>query len=96
MPLAPRRDARGVTARGRGGTRVCRRPRVPSPVSSDDDETPEAGEDNIDEVYAPDLDAVKDDSDPLKILEYKHKDLSPMQKKAILKCQVSTHGHRDT
>ncbi|EIW53621.1 uncharacterized protein TRAVEDRAFT_52739 [Trametes versicolor FP-101664 SS1] len=51
------------------------------------DEPPEGSDDDADDVYAPDLNTPKDDSDPLTIVNTKYKELSPTQKKAILKCQ---------
>ncbi|KAI0827377.1 hypothetical protein BC628DRAFT_174051 [Trametes gibbosa] len=88
-------EGRGITTRGRGGRggrggRVSRRPRILAPEDGDNS----AGEaDSVSEVYCPDPNTLKDDSDPLNIVTTQYKDtLSTMQRKALWKCQVAVQG----
>ncbi|KAH9858843.1 hypothetical protein C2E23DRAFT_880265 [Lenzites betulinus] len=72
------------------GAEVGAAARGPAPADGDDS----AGEaENISEVYCPDPDAVKDDSDPLSIVTTQYKDnLSTMQRKALSRCQAAVQG----
>ncbi|KAI0826966.1 hypothetical protein BC628DRAFT_1319000 [Trametes gibbosa] len=77
-----------MASRGRGGRAQRRRRPAAAPANTED---VEAGD--VNEVFCPDADAVKDGSDPLRLVSPQHRhDLSAMQRQALSKCQAVVQG----
>ncbi|KAI0823007.1 hypothetical protein BC628DRAFT_1494724 [Trametes gibbosa] len=89
-PVAPvpARTGQAMASRGRGGRAQRRRRPAAAPANTED---VEAGD--VNEVFCPDADAVKDGSDPLRLVSPQHRhDLSAMQRQALSKCQAVVQG----
>ncbi|KAH9851418.1 hypothetical protein C2E23DRAFT_886589 [Lenzites betulinus] len=84
-PPGPARGGQGTGSRGRGGcAQRCRRLAAATPADIEDVEDGDANE-----VFCPNANAIKDTSDPLKLVSPQHRqDLSALQRQALSKCQA--------